>query len=404
MKLDVWRLMKIPRRMYKIIKARILGLPRPMQIALLVILLLAVGILAPFLNAIYGGGWEVNASISAVYVDGRWIKSGTTGLAEPPLYGAAQWHIDPDKYATKIYDPYPYDVFPGTKVDTSVYGMPDIIISRSDPKHTDFSGKEIPPDKPVDTVTVKVNDSYELVYDYHIYTFTVTIKTDADGKVIWSGVFSGYAGEFKTAWGFKAFDGTIYVTFSVNPWKIREGATNGWTGIMGAYVIDLDTGLVTGTATPTTGAQATPGYSKGSAINMYTDVGGDELKQISWNNAKSVDDKIPSTVALAFPVHLEPGAHLVTDTATRVTSFDPANVFVKYTVRVDILTVSGFTLASGSHLPTEENPQESIFQGLSFWEGVADFFNSPGGIMLMMAIIVVSIVVLYIARKISLPV
>lgn len=390
---------RIPRKIIKDVKRFIKNLSWPVRIALLFIFLLGAGLLAPFLGAIYGGGWEVQANISAVKVGNRWIKPGTTGLAETPSYGSAQWHIDPDKYATKDYDPNPYDFFAGTKVDTSVYGMPDIIISRSDPKHSDFSGKEIPPSQPVDTVTVKLNDSYELVYDYHIYTFTVTIRTDADGKVVWSGVFSGVAGEFKTAWGFQAFEGTVYVTFSVNPWQIRQNATDGWTGIMGAYAIDIDEGLVTGTAEPTTGSQATPGYSKGSAINMYTDIGGDTLNQIAWDSAKSIDSKIPSSVALAFPVTLAPGANINKDALGRITSFDPSNVFVKYTVRMDVLTVSGFTLYSGSHLPDEENPEESVTLGADFWRGVNAFLNSPGGITMMIMIIIISIAVIYVMKK-----
>lgn len=331
----------------------------------------------PFLRWV-SPGWEIYDQIGAIRSNDE-IYSQSWQFTSPCELMGVYWKVDVD-------DPY--------------YGVPTIMVQLGDIHHIDFTGREIPSDQVAASMTVtRGNSTYYL--DYHIYKYTVTIRTIADRKLdhvvgsvnmwyhetMWPwvgwGPFGGYAGPQIG----QHFVGGAYTKFVICPWKgysYREPPDdppddtyvleNCWAGVMNTYVLEKQQGQVEnqwGQMPSPTSAQLFigGGLDEGNQVPMFEDDGtfGTPAPVVNWDPSLAPDVRIESTVVHYLPIEMGVGASCQHAWDGDVENISPLDVAVMYTLRVDVLQTHQFTLASAIKPPEPSWPTDYFSWAETFW-------------------------------------
>jgi hypothetical protein len=327
-------------------------------------------------------GWEIYDQVGAVRNLNN-IYSQSNEFTTPAELMGVYWKVD---------------------IDDPLYGVPTIMIELGDIRHVDFTGREVPADQPAATMTVaRGNDTFYL--DYHIYEYTVTIRTIADKKLdhvdgginvwyhetLWPwegwGTFGGYSGDNVGTY----FQGGAYTKFVILPWKgvsYRDPPDDTyvlndcWAGVMNTYVLQKQQGQVANQW----GQMPAPtsqdyfiggGLDEGDQVPMFEDDGtfGDPAPTVDWGPAVTPDTRIESTVVNYLPIKMGAGASCQHDWNGNVNDIYPLDVAVMYTLRVDVLQTHEFTLKTAMKPPEPTWPTDYFSWAESFWVALFNGLN-----------------------------
>jgi len=358
-------------------------------------------------------GWEIYDQVGAIEQNDT-VYSRAEQFTSPRELKGVFWKVDVDD--------------PNSGIATTEVEVGDI-------HHVDFAGHDIPNDHPADTLTVaRGNKTYYL--DYHIYLYTVTIRTIAD-KVQY--VFSPWVPQYKHETSFpyegwngpfggvgttyvgKKFQGGAYTKFVISPWNggsYRSAPNssyildNCWAGVMNTYVLYRSLGQVTNqwgempNPDPQGNTFVGAGLDQGNQVPMFADDGtfGTPAPITNWDPNVTPDTRISSTVVHYLPVDMLAGAKLTADMWGIMQNLSPCDVYVQYTLRVDVLQVHGFILKTAHNPPNPKTPTDFFSWVLSFWEGVwkglTDWANSPlTQIWAVFIVLVVAVAIIMIASR-----
>ena len=78
---------------------------------------------------------------------------------------------------------------------------------------------------------------------------------------------------------------------------------------------------------------------------------------------------------LYLPVEMLPGAYVTYDAMNIARDVAPCDVYVMYTVRIDVLTAHDFVLQTAHHPPEPKPPGDWFSWALAFWD---QFFKTLG--------------------------
>ncbi len=329
-------------------------------------------------------GWEIYNQIAAMqYPSG--VKSGSSDFPSGQAFvSGPMWKVDDVALCSVI---------------------PTIMVQTGDIRHVDFTGMVTPNTEPAKTITKTIgNHTYTL--DYHIYMFDISIRTIADYKQVSTSLLGVPVYAHETSWADmssdplpggvssgqvgKQFDGGVYVKFVFSPWRGDNTSppenyvlSNAWAGTMNAYVFSKEQGQVSNQwgdlPTPSNGAElfVKGGLDNGAQVPMFKDDGqyGNTAPRTNWDNNVSPDTRINSNVVLYLPVQEEAGAYLTKHWLTSETiGVAPCDVYVKYTLRIDVLQAHDFVLQTAYNAPTLAPPTDFYSWTKSFW----DAFNDSG--------------------------
>jgi len=364
---------------------------RKSVVALGLALICIVGLLlAPSLLklSLISPGWEIYDQIGALRYNDQ-VYSEASQFTTPRELMGVYWKVD---------------------LDDPNYGVPTLMVEVGDIHHVDFMGRDISNDEYAQTRTVtRGNNTYYL--DYHIYLYTVTIRTIADvrqtgGSPPWSapsfdhetswpyefeGTFGNGGTENNPPHVGKVFDGGVYTKFVISPWRggtYRDAPNssyvldNCWAGVMNTYVLDKTEGQVQnqfppsgdnpgGMPTPEGNAQITSrgGIDKGNQVPMLEDDGtfNTPAPVTNWDSGVTPDTRIESTVVHFLPVALGAGAKLHDNMYFQVDAIYPCDGYIQYSLRVDVLQTHEFTLETAYNPPTPVIPTDYFSWAQDFW-------------------------------------
>lgn len=367
------------------ITKQLLKKPVIIIVALAITLLLVSSSLTPTFNtgSIVTSGWEIYNQINAMQYPAG-VKIGSGDFMGTSTISAPLWIVDDDAYNS---------------------GVPTMMIQTSDIRHVDFSGTVIPNNQAARTMTIE-RESVTYQLDYHIYMYDVTVRTRADYAKLQVVPIAPYF-EHETSWPFagdaglgnivtdpdrqgKPFDGGVYMKFAINPWRGPQADTtavpagyymsDAWAGVMNTYVFNKEQGQIANQwgETPMASVDA-PIYVKGALDNgaqvpMFEDDGtyGSATQIVNWDPSLNPDTRIQSTVIQYLPVKESAGAYLTRNVIGGATELSPCDVYVKYTLRVDVLQTHEFTLYTGQVVPTLAPPVDYFSWTRGFWDQFAD--------------------------------
>ncbi len=373
--------------------------------------------------SVYPSGWELYNQVGALRHHSTVLDDETDFTFPQELMGV-YWKVDLD-------DPH--------------YGVATIQVEMGDLRHVDFMGKETPSNQPVDTILFqRGNFSYYL--DYHIYLYTVTIRTIADKHQYQGDWWTVPAWEHETSWPHelwngplgdggrhekigKAFDGGIYVKFIIDPWTgytYRDPPESGdaqyrydlygcWAGVMNTYIFDRVLGQVENqwSSRPEPDSDAPlyvkGGLDRGHQVPMFKDDGsyGEPVPRVRWDPDITPDERLESGVVQYLPVQMLPGASVNHDWLGVAYDLYPCDVYVMYTLRVDVLTSHGFILHSAEAPPEPKPPLDYFVWYEGFWASLfhanpfAVFGPFSGLAAFLFTLLVVAVVVLVVVAIVA---
>ena len=347
------------------------------------ILICVIGVLlAPSIMklSLISPGWEIYNQVGAIRSSDT-ILSQSSQFTSPRELMGSYWKVD---------------------VDDPAWGVATLMVSLTEIRHVDLSGRDLPAEQYVETRTVvRGNDTFYL--DYHIYLYTVTIRTIADaindgGSPPWSAPTfdheTSWPYQFRTSLGTGGtidnpphvgtkFLGGTYVKFVISPWR---GASyrnppdgyvlnNCWSGVMNTYVNYKTEGQVDNAwgdrPTPDGSAPTNVkgGLNRGDQVPMFEDDGtfGTSAPTVGWDSSLTPDPRIKSTVVQYFPVEINAGAMLSSNPYGQVSSVYPCDVAVQYEVRIDVLQQHEFTLQTAYKPPEPTWPSDYFSWAQDFW-------------------------------------
>jgi len=354
---------------------------------------LALIIGGAFAFDVYAGGWNVT--------DGMTKPFRYNDLTYNNVVGLHNYQVDPDG---------DFDAKDPMHDDYSEIKNPDIIVETSYPYYVRITNNGyLKMDEPqlYDTYTLPSGNNTNL-YDHYTIALDVTIKTGAE-----------FFSLTQTQMSYEAAVVDVAMRFNValNPWVARgtwnENWTvvSGWAGIMSMSILDRTSGLTQPDATPpeNVGHTIQGIMSDGAALNMWDAIG--PVSQKSFDDTlglvgvpSSVDGELTITLGAGAWVHVS----LLGWDAVRI-----CNVFVKYTVRIDIVTclllqplVLGGQKPLGNPADNDTGyiPEIPILSDLMRWwdETWADLFNNPATFVLIVITIVMIGAVVYFVVKLFL--
>lgn len=399
------------------------------QIAVLVILLGVLVLIATptFLLSVYPPGWEMYNQIGALRHNDA-VLDDEGDFTHPNERMGVYWKVD---------------------LDEENYYVPTIQVEMGDLRHVDFMGNELPASQPADSFVYE-RGNYSYYLDYHIYLYTVTIRTVADKERVGGGGIITPRFEHETSWpheqwtpifgdnGYnekigEQFSGGAYVKFIIDPWQgftyrdppeaeegYRYDLEGCWAGVMNTYVFDRLMGQVDNQwgQSPTPDNEALffirGGLDRGNQVPMFTDDGsyGTIAPKVDWDPSITPDERIESTVVQYLPVQMLPGAKLHHKWDGTVDDIYPCDVYVMYTLRVDVLTSHGFVLHSAEQPPDPVPPGDFFAWCESFWDdvftklGMANPFNVFGefsGFVAFLFTLVIGFIILLVLLAIFAP-
>jgi len=361
--------------------------------AIVLVLAIFIVILMPFvlqlrpMATVYPPGWEIYNQIGAVRHNDV-VYDSPDDFTSPRECMGVYWKVD---------------------VDDPNYGVPTIQVQTSEIRHVDFTGKDTPPEKPADTLVVtRGNHTYYL--DYHIYLMTVTIRTVADKHhYMDEGIFRKVpVFEHESSWEHemwdsisgdlghnqrvgKHFKGGVYVKFIISPWQgytYRKAPNssyvldNCWAGVMNSYVQSIQQGGIKNQYDedfgPNWGERVVKAsLGQGHQVPMFLDDGsfGRPAPTVNWDPNVTPDVRIESSVVMYLPVEMLAGTYVTTDFLGSCVDLTVCDVYIMYTIRVDVLTTHGFILQT-AHNPPGPKPPEDYFEVFyGFWD---EFFKALG--------------------------
>jgi len=376
----------------------------------LVAVLLMTGMIPglPKLQTGYPPGWEIsdracalgyaNATVTPQnpYGTGNHIFTKASEFTTPNFVSYPLWQVD---------------------LDAVYYNLPTVMIELGEVHHVGLDGKDSPNNEPAKVClpVTRGNDTFYM--DYHIYLYTVTIRTIADVKQI------GMAGTLGNLPNFQhetsapyscgnwldsgivppgavgePFTGGAYVKFIISPWTgysyrsppnssyVLQGA---WAGIMNTYIWDEAWGRIEGPVEnqfppsgDNPGGKPTPDANSplmdkgaidpGHQVPMFYDDGsfGNLAPVVDWDSGVTPDTRIESTVVQYFPVALFPGCKAHFNGWGIVDALYPADGYVQYTARIDVLQTHDFVLQTAYKPPTPFTPSDYFTWAQDFWVGV----------------------------------
>lgn len=362
---------------------------RKSVVALGLALICIVGLLlAPSLLklSLISPGWEIYDQIGALRYNDQ-VHSEASQFTTPRELMGVYWKVD---------------------VDDPNYGVPTLMVEVGDIHHIDFMGRDIPNDQYAQTRTVtRGNSTYYL--DYHIYLYTITIRTIADSRQASGGGYVDPTFDHETSWPYqfqdilgggtyddpphigKVFDGGVYTKFVIDPWRggTYHDAPNSsyvldkcWAGVMNTYVLNKVQGRVENQFPPSgdnPGGEPTPegnapvtirgGIDEGNQVPMLEDDGTFNTLApiINWDASVTPDTRIESTVVHYLPVALGAGAKVHGNVGFQVDAIYPCDVYIQYSLRVDVLQTHEFTLETAYKPPTPVVPTDYFSWAQDFW-------------------------------------
>ncbi|MHA2022113.1 MAG: hypothetical protein ACTSWQ_00450 [Candidatus Thorarchaeota archaeon] len=342
----------------------------------------------------YAGGWEVVNSVDKVIIDGN-TKSYDN-------LHSITWDVD-DSFNRVVNEANSYSgIYPGP------YDDPDIYVHTSYPYYMrPYGAAWEKADSPYLFQTYDREMGEELIrYNHYVFGYDITIQTKADAYLKPFGSYIDYG------WFYEAnvVDVSARVNFGINPWApsgivddVWE-VVGGWAGVMSASCIKVESGLIQSGAEENRGHTITGLNSVGDALNMF---GG---SPVDFEDSAAIAN-VPQEISIENQATLGAGAKYTTDFIGHWDSLAVRNVFVKYTVRVDVVTVLEYELVAGAPLeqepPTEDNtvyqPEITPWKNFLEWTGgVTDWFNNLGMPMIIVIVVavVIIVVVIYVVRPI----
>lgn len=279
-------------------------------------------------------------------------------------------------------------------IDDPSSGVPTMQIQIGDIHHVDFSGKDIPNNQAAESLPPITRGNKTYYLDDHIYLFTVTIRSLADVQQV--GMHNGLVPVFshETDWPYTAqswvdagvvapgkpgseFFGGAYVAFVIDPWRgptsdnyqgpANTTLTGAWAGVMNAYVLDSpQQGQISnqyGTVTPDDNAKlvVTGGLASGNQVPMFLDDNSfaTPAPLTNFDEQASPDLRIPSAVALYLPINIYPGCKTHASGGLWVVdALYPADGYIMYNVRLDVLQTHEFTLQTAVNPPNPQPPSD----------------------------------------------
>lgn len=351
----------------------------PIFIVLLIIAcLIFSNFLTPHRLGLVVPGWEIYDQVGAIRHNDV-IYSEASQFTHPKELMGVYWKVD---------------------MDEENYQVPTIFVELGDISHVDFMGKPIPNEQCAGTMEVtRVNHTYYL--DYHIYMYTITIRTIADYNHYKGGGLTLPHFEHETSWPYETFNGPlggvvgegrigeefvggVYTKFVISPWT---GATyrnppnssyvlqECWAGVMNTYVFDRELGQVANqwgdeiTPDPAAPLFVGAGLDRGNQVPMFEDDGsfGTPAPIVDWGPSVTPDTRIKSTVVQYLPVQMSPGCFVYLDWFGCCQDLSPCDVAVQYTLRVDVLQTHDFVLETAYEPPEPEWPSDYFSWAESFW-------------------------------------
>jgi hypothetical protein len=332
-------------------------------------------------------GWEIYDQVGAIRHNDE-IYSEASQFTTPKELMGVYWKVD---------------------IDDPNFQVPTIYVALSDIMHVDFMGKPIPNDVPAGSKTVtRGNITYYL--DYHIYLYTITIRTIADklyyNKETPIGTIPAWKHEtsWPNEWAVwpigggdgdgigQEFAGGVYTKFVISPWRGDTYRTppnssyvlyNCWAGVMNTYVFKRQLGQVENQwkemKDPDTDAPLYigAGLDEGNQVPMFEDDGtfGTPAPTINWDPSITPDVRIKSTVVQYLPIEMFPGACLTKDALGGVLGLSPCDVAVMYTLRVDVLQSHEFILETAISPPKPTWPSDYFSWAEDFWVALLGGLN-----------------------------
>ena len=336
-------------------------------------------------------GWEIYDQIVGAQCDNRLYTGSAQSnqFTTPKFVSAPYWSFD---------------------VDNPDYGVPTMEFTIGDIHHVDFSGSDIPISQAASTLATVTRGSHTYTLDEHIYLFTLTMRSVADVKIDHTVPFTSMPYFYhETSWpksysgGLTSggnnvgqpFDGGAYVAFVIDPWRgaasdnsvsapANYTLTNGWAGIMNAYVLSVQQGQIAnqykdsgnsennnGLPTPAADAplMVKGSIAQGNQVPMFVNdnVFGTVAPSVNFDSSLSPDTRIQSTVVLYLPIYIFPGAHIHNNWQLISDAVYPADGYVMYNVRVDVLQTHDFTLQTAIQPPTPGIPTDYYTWSQDWW-------------------------------------
>lgn len=335
-----------------------------------------------YAGSAYAGGWESYDSLSRMTLDGQ----------SRPLEGLHSYSWDPDGI---------WELGEGT---TSTFDDPTIRAKTSYPFYIKPVGTEwVVSDTPhlYDSYVKEYSETLKQVYDHYTFGLDITFQTLAVQYYKPQGTYSWI--DYGFWYEDDIINTLVRVKFGISPWT-PTGAVDdwnvigGWAGIMSASIVDLEMGHVDLDTTENQGHTIEPHQSVGDALNMF----GEE--PLSFTDPTALVG-VPQVVEIECGARLGAGALYTTDILGKVNSIAVRNVYVKYRIRIDVMTTLKYELQvgkqEGQEPPVSNNTgyMPTNTPWTQFLEGMTEFgewFTQYGMPFLIVLIIgIVIIVVLY---------
>ena len=324
-------------------------------------------------------GWEIYTQISAMNFYPYGLKSTVQEFSYPNTLSAQMWKVDPD---------------------TPHGGVPNVMVQTSTIRHVDGFGRVIPLSEAAYNRDPIIRGDGTYYLNDHIYMFDVTIRTEADRVIVGQTSLSGGSPVFahETSWAYfsdeglgfvnkqfgqhtgevgTSFEGGVYVNFAISPWTgisavdVPDGQVviDAWAGIMSVEIFQKNSGSVANVDGEIPNASqdalqyAKAGLDNGASVPMYADdgtYGVTEYEAIAWNPTLNPSSRIRSSVVLYLPVDLTAGAQIDRNWYGAVTNIKPCDVYVSYTVMVEVLTSHKLILQTAINPPTLAPPVDYL--------------------------------------------
>ena len=365
----------------------------------------------------YEGGWECRTTLNSVYIASQstWYKASNVPFGDVP------WGPKGVQF-----DPTPSDQYP----NWNFVQEPDISIKVDDPIHTvedenhelitNAAGTSVIQAPPEDYIREISRASGDTMYFYHhhAYATVITVKTQSDRK----DQGYGYQSLLETA-GEEGIpiDFTVRFMFKVDPWDIVGNTymdngteyvvTDSFAGVMGASYELVQSGFTDRTmqtrleekgpsdvlSTITTGWTIIKPEVH-TACNMYLPDGSmTDLNGVPSD--PSTITGVPNTVLIDVSGTLQSGA-----AQPWFALATPYDVFIQFTVRIDVLTAAAFAPVTGTD-PLPEPPDDTVVGPAPFFYPLAyaigQFFGTWWFVFVIIILVVFVILILIVATRLK---
>lgn len=367
---------------------------RMLWAGLIVIILIAMYGGADFLTGSmvpYKSGWEARSAIAAVNVPTK-----GTCWAEGPL--PAGWEVlGPRGYTQISADPdgvyKPYHGYPNIEVEVGGIDQPWWHGSLSDWTKRIIRSDEV----------IVVDSGVETGYRYVVeeYTFHVRLSVTADIQHLMDMFSQNDYFKTETPYHFsKSLQGTealitIYPTFEIDPWKIRENHSIGaW--IMKASLVDVENfadEVEKEKGSHNAGHEGTASMLTATGpINMFTTVKGHRLDPITFQPGVTPDPDLRTAVYMELSANMIPGYYWDGWFADDGTLHDiPRDIIME--IAVEVLRTDNWEIETSRQEGGKDDKPERD-EGSFDWANLQWDLMSPSQQMMVIGIVAVGALLL----------